>query len=113
MATNFVAKGEIISVTAPEDVTAGVGVMVGLLFGVAQSTVLSGAAVEIAVTGVHTLAADTGLTIGAGDRVFWDETNNWVDETSASQQCIGVAVEVQDTVAETVKVLLQPTNVVT
>ena len=80
--------------------------MVNAVFGIALHDALSGEQVEIGTRGVFTIAADTGLTIGEGDRVFWDNTNGWVDETGTSQQCVGVAIEVQDTVAETVKVLL-------
>jgi len=109
MAKNFVQEGKSVTVVAPGGgVSSGDPVMIGTLFGVALHDATAGASLEIATCGVWTLPADIALSIDAGDRVFWDSGNGWVDETATAQQCVGVAVEDQDEVAETVKVLLGP-----
>ena len=107
MATNYVQKGDVVTVVSPAGgVSSGDGVMIGSLFGVATHDAAAAASLELAVVGVFTLPADTALAISQGDPVYWDDTNSWVDATTAAQQCVGVAVADQDTVAETVDVLI-------
>ena len=61
---NFVQPGDVISVTAPASASAGAGVLVGSIFGVAVNTALSGAAVEIATRGVFDLTKGSLLLSG-------------------------------------------------
>lgn len=92
MAKNFVQKGDVVTVTSPSGgVSSGDPVMIGTLFGVATHDAAEDADLELAVEGVWDIPGDTNLVISAGDRVFWDSTNGWVDKTTASQQCVGVA----------------------
>lgn len=68
---NYVQKGEAITVTAPADVVAGEGVLLGDgLFGVAVNGALTGAEVTIITEGVFELPADA--TVAAGDVVEWN-----------------------------------------
>jgi predicted RecA/RadA family phage recombinase len=85
---NFVQKGEAITVAAPATVVSGQGVLVGDLFGVAITAASSGALVEIQTEGVVTLPKAAG-SIGAGVRVFWDNTNGNVTTTTTNNRCIG------------------------
>lgn len=91
---NFVQAADTITVTAPADVLSGAGMIVGLMFGVASSDALSGASVEMATEGVFTLPKATGVSIGEGVRVFWDNTAKNVTTTATSNNCIGWAVGV-------------------
>lgn len=89
---NHVQKGDIVTVTAPADVASGAGVLVGLLFGVAVRSALSGAQVDIATEGVFTLPKATGAGINEGVRVFWDNSAKNVTTTTTSNNCIGWAI---------------------
>lgn len=91
---NFVQPGDTVTVTAPYDVASGAGCLVGVLFGVAAYTALSGAPVELVMEGVHDLTAlstDTasGTTLVAA---YWDNTNKRVTTTVGSNTKIGVIV---------------------
>jgi len=85
---NFVQKGEAITVAAPANVVSGQGVLVGDLFGVAITAASSGALVEIQTEGVVSLPKAAG-SIGAGVRVFWDNSGGRVTTTAGANRCIG------------------------
>lgn len=93
MSKTFVQKGDVVTVIAPAGgVSSGDGVLIGSLFGIATHDAAAGAELELGVSGVWDIAADTSLVIDEGDRVFWDGTNDWVDKTSTAQVCVGVCV---------------------
>jgi len=64
---NFVQTGDIVTVTAPANVSAGDIVEVGKLVGIACTDALSGAAVEIKTSGVFTVKKTSAQawTVGA------------------------------------------------
>lgn len=94
MATNFVQRGDVITVAAPSGgVLSGDPVAIGFIFGVATHDAEETLPLELAMTGVFTLPADTNLVISAGDRLYWDAANGWLDKTSTSQVAVAVAVE--------------------
>lgn len=88
---NFVQPGYVISVTAPANVSAGAGVLVGSIFGVAVNTALSGAAVEIATRGVFDLTKAGSQAWTVGVRVYWDDTAKNCTTTAGTNKLIGVA----------------------
>lgn len=90
---NFVQPGDVISVPAPANVSAGGGVLVGSLFGVAVNTALSGAACEIAVTGVVDIVKATGQAWTVGQLIYWSGTN--ATNVASTNKLIGVAVQAQ------------------
>lgn len=64
---NYIQPGAVVTVIAPDTVTSGAIVTVGLLVGVAQHDAASGAAVEIATQGVFEVAktsAQAWATVG-------------------------------------------------
>lgn len=92
MATNFVQPGDVITVAAPYDRTAGQGALIGTLFGVAQATVLSGATGQFMVTGVHSGIAKLSAqawTVGA--LIYWDDTNKHCTTVASGNTPIGCA----------------------
>lgn len=89
---NFVQPGDVVSVTAPANVDAGVGVLVGSLFGVAVNTALSGAAVEVATRGVFLMAKVTGNAWTQGQKLYWDDTAKAVTGTVGTNKQVGVAL---------------------
>ena len=109
MATNYVQPGTTVTMVAPSGgATAGVGILIGQLFGVALETVIEGANFEMAVEGVFTLAKKDETAIAAGAPVYWDDTLKQVDDNSTSQKEVGIAVEGKAVTAGlvTIKVLL-------
>lgn len=89
---NFVQRGDVISVTAPANVSAGAGVLVGSIFGVAVNTALSGAPVEIATRGVFDLTKAGSQAWTVGVRVYWDDTAKNCTTNASTNKLIGVAV---------------------
>lgn len=100
MAKNFVAPGEVVTVTSPGIVGSGAGVMVGAMFGIATHAAGTGDPLELALTGVWTLPKAAGA-ISAGALVYWSGTQVTTVNTNA---LIGVAVAASS--GSTVKVRL-------
>ena len=71
---NYVHRGETLTVTAPNTVVTGQGVLAGNIFGIAVFSAASGASLEIVTWGVYDLAKD-GSTFNPGDKVYWDNVN--------------------------------------
>lgn len=90
---NYVQPGDVISVAAPANVAGGAGVLVGSIFGVAVTTALSGAAVEIATRGVFDLVKAGTQAWAVGDRIYWDNSAKVATTAAAAgaNKLIGVA----------------------
>lgn len=84
----YVQAGDAIDITAPAALTAGQGLLIGSLFGVVAADAANGAAAVLYTEGVFSLRKAVG-SIGAGVRVFWDDTAKRVTATSTSNTCIG------------------------
>ena len=82
-----------VTVPAPYDVLSGAGALVGSLFGVAQTTALSGADVPLQMDGVWELKKLSAQAWTVGVKIYWDNTNKQCDTTSAGNTLIGVATE--------------------
>jgi len=89
---NFVQPGDVVSVTAPYTVTSGGGVLVGTLFGFAAHDAASGAAVEIATTGVFTHAKAGSQAWTQGAAIYWDNSAKVLTTTSTSNTLVGKAM---------------------
>ena len=107
MAKNFKQNGDTLMLAPGAAVASGTGYLFGTaLFGVALSDVASGVAGPFATGGVWELPKTSALAISVGDRVYWDATNKVVNKTTASQECIGVAVSAAANPSATVLVKL-------
>src|SRR5687768_5116703 len=99
-----------LDITAPTGgTTSGVGVLLGLLFGIAVTTNVVGDTVAIHTEGVfdHTKeAAGSGQAFAVGDAVYWDNTNKRMTKTSTSNKLVGVAVAAALTTDTTVRLKL-------
>lgn len=89
---NYVQKGDTVTVIAPTDVASGDGVLVGSLFGIATSSALAGAEVEIQTVGVNTMAKVPAQAWAQGAPVYWDNAAKNVTTTAGSNTKIGVAI---------------------
>ena len=88
---NYIMTGDIVTVTAPYNVSSGGGVLVGDIFGVATHDAASGAAVEIKTTGVFELAKTSAQAWSSvGLPIYWDNSSKVVTSTAGTNKLIGV-----------------------
>jgi predicted RecA/RadA family phage recombinase len=106
---NFIQPGGHLVVAAPYNVSAGDGVKVGSLFGVASVTVLSGADVVIVREGVFDLKKTSAQAWAQGDAIYWDDTNKEATNVAGGNLPIGKAVATAANPTSTGKVALDPT----
>ncbi len=108
MATNYVQDGSFITVTAGGTITAGSGVLVGSLFGVAQSDATSGGDVVLGVEGVWNMvtAGGTAGAFSAGAEVYFDATAGVLTNVTSGNTKVGVAIETVDGTTSLVKTRL-------
>jgi predicted RecA/RadA family phage recombinase len=88
---NFVGQGDLVDLPAPYDRTTGQGALIGTLFGVATTTVLSGNTASFLVEGVVKVDKTAGQTFAAGALVYWDNTAKSVTSVSTGNTRIGAA----------------------
>lgn len=103
---NFISSGDQLTVAMPYAVTAGGGVKVGSLFGVAAGTYDNGADGVISLKGVYDLAKDTS-TFAVGAAVYWNDTTKVVTSTSSGNTLVGVATKAALTGDATARLLLK------
>ena len=100
---NFVQEGDILTVVAPAAVLSGAGVLVGTIFGIAQTDAASGSEVAIKRKGVFTHAKTSAEAWTIGAKVYWDNTAKVCTTTVGTNVLIGVAVKaVGGTAGETI-----------
>ena len=90
----FLQPGDSLAVAVPyaSGVTAGQGVLVGALFGIAAVDGVQNAVIECQTQGVFDITKQPSLAITAGARVFWDDTNRRITTTATSNYQVGIAV---------------------
>ena len=105
---NFVQPGDSLGMAVPYagGVTAGQGLLVGALFGVAAFDGAQNAVVEAETEGVFDLTKEPALAITAGSRVFWDNTNRRITTTITSNYQVGLATTSALAADATVRVTL-------
>ena len=92
---NFVQNGDIVTVTAPANVASGDLVIVGGLIGIAATDALSGAPVEIKLTGAYELpktSAQAWATEGLA--IYWDADPGEATTVATGNVFIGVNIAV-------------------
>lgn len=103
---NYIQRGENITVPAPAAVASGDGVLVGALFGVANSDAESGADLVLSTVGVFTLPKLTTDAVTVGAALYWDDANGEVTLTSTDKTFVGHAVASAGNPSTTVAVRL-------
>jgi predicted RecA/RadA family phage recombinase len=90
---NFIQPGNSLAIAVPyaSGVTAGQGVLVGALFGVAATDGAQNATIEAQTQGVFDITKQPSLAITAGARVFWDDTNRRITTTATGNFQVGIA----------------------
>lgn len=82
-------NGENITVTAPYAVTGGDGCLVGVLFGVANTTAAISTAVELCRLGVFPITAVSADTAVVGAKAYWDNTAKKITTTLTANTLVG------------------------
>src|SRR5581483_3037258 len=104
---NFIQRGEMITISAPTSgLTAGQGVLVGNLFGVAAKAAAEDESVEMATVGVYELPKLASAVIAAGARVAWDDTAKQVVLSGTGMVPVGIATLAAGNGMTTVRVRL-------
>ena len=105
----FIQPGDSLTVAVPYvgGVTAGQGILVGALFGIAATDGAQNATIEAATQGVFDVTKEPALAITAGARVFWDNTNRRITTTATSNFQVGIATQAALAADTTVRVVLQ------
>ena len=106
---NFVQEGDILTVVAPAAVLSGAGVLVGSIFGIAQTDAASGAEVAIKRKGVFTHAKTSAEAWTIGAKVYWDNTNKVFTTTATDNTLVGAAAAAATNPSATGTVLLDGT----
>lgn len=89
---NYVQDGNAITVAAPTGgVTSGDGVLVGTLFGVAQTTALESEPVAIVTRGVFTMPKTSAQEWTVGAAIYWDASEAECTTVSTDNTLIGKA----------------------
>ncbi|WP_353472329.1 DUF2190 family protein [Salipiger sp. H15] len=103
---NFIQPGANLTVAAPYDVSAGAGLLVGALFGIAQDAAASGGDVVMVRGGVFEVAKTSAQAWTIGAKIYWDDTNKLFTTTATSNTLCGVALAAAANPSETGTVLL-------
>ena len=89
---NLKQIGGVLTLTAPYTVLSGAGVLVGSIFGIAQTDAASGASVSIVRSGVFTHAKNSGEAWAVGEQVYWDDTAKVFTTDDTGNVLVGAAV---------------------
>lgn len=101
---NHIQNGEHLTVTAPADLASGDGVLIGEIFGVAQSAAASGDQVVIVRKGVYQLPKTSAQAWTDGARIYWDGAE--CTTSSSGNKLIGAAAAAAANPSDTGLVLL-------
>lgn len=93
--TNFIQRGDTVTLTAPYAVVSGAGALVGALFGVAANTYANAEVGEFVTTGVFTLVKTNGVNWAQGAKLYWDNTAKSVTNVLTANTFIGNAMQAQ------------------
>ena len=106
---NFIKEGDTLTVTAPYAVSAGGGVLVGAIFGIAANDALINATdLEIAREGVFDIAKDANAA-GAGKPAYWDDNNKVVTAVPNGTKPVGAFTQAAQAGDATGRVVLNAT----
>ena len=106
--TNYVQKGENITITATSATTSGQGVLVGNLFGIAAGNAEIGDSLDLVTVGVFDMPKVSTDVMAVGDFVYRDDTAKLAtaDDDTGNNELIGLAVTAAANPSGTVNVRL-------
>jgi len=102
----YIQAGDKVTVTAPAAVSSGDGVLVGSIFGIAESDAESGAPVVLVRTGVVEHAKTAAQAWTQGVKIYWNDSGKVMTTAAAGNTLVGAAAEGAGNPSATGKVLL-------
>jgi len=106
MATNFIQRGDNLTIPAPATVTSGAPVIAGEIVGIALGDAASGASVDVATSGVFEISKVAADDMALGDVIYWDDSAELATIAATDNTKLGVAVAAAGTGAGAVNVRL-------
>lgn len=106
MATNFIQRGDNLTIPAPATVTSGAPAIAGEIVGIALGDAASGASVDVATAGVFEIAKVAADDMALGDVIYWDDSAELATITATDNTKLGVAVAAAGTGTGAVNVRL-------
>lgn len=103
---NYIQPGEHITLTMPAAVTSGAGVLVGAIFGVAQSHAAENQQTVLVRRGVFELPKTAAQAWTVGAKIYWNDTDAVCTTAASGNTLIGAAVEAAPNPSPTGQVLL-------
>jgi len=91
MSTKYKQPGDILSLTAPEAISANEVVKVGQIIGMTINAAASGETVEVAVRGVYEFPCASAAVIAVGDLLYWDAADGELNKTALGNTLVGYA----------------------
>jgi predicted RecA/RadA family phage recombinase len=91
MATNFIQRGDNLTIPAPATVTSGAPVIAGEIVGIALGDAASGLSVDVATSGVFEIAKVAADDMALGDVIYWDDSAELATLTATDNTTLGVA----------------------
>jgi len=92
---NYLHKGDVLNFAPAANVTAGSGVIIGAMLGVAVTDVAATALGAFAVEGVFTLPKLGTDVVNPGDALIWDKANGRFKKTGAASGDLLVAAKAE------------------
>ena len=90
---NFIGVGNRVTLTAAAVTTSGQPVLIGSLFGIAESAAAIGDPLVLAMNGIYDLTKTASQAWAVGQLIYWDvATSRRVTNVVANNKLVGVAV---------------------
>ena len=89
---NFIGVGNRVTLTAAAVTTSGQAVLIGSLFGIAESAAVIGDPLVLMLNGIYDLPKTASQAWTVGQLIYWDAATSRVTNVVATNKLVGVAV---------------------
>ena len=89
---NFIGVGNRVTLVAAAITTSGQAVLLGSLFGIAESAAAIGDPLILVMTGIYDLPKTASQAWAVGQLIYWDVATSRLTNVVATNKLVGVAV---------------------
>ena len=89
---NFIGVGNRVTLVAAAATASGQAVLIGSLFGIAESAAATGDPLVLALNGIYDLPKAASQAWTVGQLIYWDVATSRVTNVVATNKLVGVAV---------------------
>lgn len=89
---NFIGVGNRVTLTAAAVTTSGQPVLIGSLFGIAESAATIGDPLVLVMNGIYDLTKTASQAWTVGQLIYWDVATSRLTNVVATNKLVGVAV---------------------